>query len=136
APHNVRPGVAFPPVGPVGLSSPPAQGLCSAKTASLPLSGPFAWRSRPDTLPVSVRASGPSQARHLVETPKPRQGLWSPGPPFRECDTETEGSPTFPSYPGEDMPRSETPVVSCVLALPHAGLLPSGHWKPSAFLSV
>jgi len=34
------------------------------------------------------------------------------------------------------MPRSETPVVSCVLALPHPGLLPSGHWKPSAFLSV
>ena len=26
------------------------------------------------------------------------------------------GSPTFPSYPSEDMPRSQTPVVSCALA--------------------
>jgi hypothetical protein len=34
------------------------------------------------------------------------------------------------------MPRSQTPVVSCALALAHPGLLPSGHWKPSAFPSV
>ena len=26
------------------------------------------------------------------------------------------GSPTFPSYPSEDMPRSQTPVVACALA--------------------
>jgi hypothetical protein len=130
------PGVAFPPVGPVGLSSPPSQVLCSAKTAPPPLSGHFAWRSRPDTLPVSVRSWCPARARDLVETPRPRQGLWSPGSPFRECDKETDGSPTFPSYPCADMPRSETPVVSCVLALPHPGLLPSGHWTPSAYLSV
>ena len=29
---------------------------------------------------------------------------------------ETFGSPKFPSYPSEDMPRSQTPVVSCALA--------------------
>ena len=29
---------------------------------------------------------------------------------------ETSGSPTFPSSPSEDMPRSQTPVVSCALA--------------------
>src|SRR5881628_2021816 len=29
---------------------------------------------------------------------------------------ETIGSPTFPSYPSDDMPRSQTPVVSCALA--------------------
>ena len=29
---------------------------------------------------------------------------------------ETIGSPKFPSYPSEDMPRSQTPVVSCALA--------------------
>ena len=33
------PGVAFPPVGPVGLSSPPSQVLCSAKTARCPSQG-------------------------------------------------------------------------------------------------
>jgi hypothetical protein len=52
----VMPGVAFPPVGPVGLSSPPSQVLCSAKTASLPLSGHFACRARPiPCLFLSVR---------------------------------------------------------------------------------
>ncbi len=29
---------------------------------------------------------------------------------------ETSGSPTFPSYPSDDLPRSQTPVVSCALA--------------------
>jgi hypothetical protein len=132
----VRPGVAFPPGGPGGLRSPPSQGLCSAQTASLPLSGHVAWRARPDTLPVSVRSWCPSRAPHLVDTPKPRQGLGAPGPPCRECDQAPEGSPTFPSYPCAAMPRSETPVVSGVLALPHPGLRPAGHWTPSAFLSV
>ena len=56
--------------------------------------------------------------------------------PIRECDKETDGSPKFPSYPYGGMPRSQTPVVSCPLALAHAGLLPSGACKPSAFLSV
>ena len=28
----------------------------------------------------------------------------------------TIGSPTFPSDPSDDMPRSQTPVVSCALA--------------------
>ena len=48
------PGVAFPPVGPVGYGSPPSSVLCSAKTATVPLSGRFARRSLPDTLPASV----------------------------------------------------------------------------------
>jgi hypothetical protein len=50
------PGFAFPPVGPVGLASPPSPVLCSAKTALLPVSGRFARRSLPDTLPASVRS--------------------------------------------------------------------------------
>ena len=45
---------------------------------------------------------------------------------------ETGGSPKFPSSPSEDMPRSQTPVVSCTLAIARPGLLPSSHWKPSA----
>jgi hypothetical protein len=127
------PGVAFPPVGPLGLSSPPSLVLCSAKTAPLPLSGRFACRSLPDTLSASVRSWCPLRAYDLGEAPRPHQGFWSPGPPFRECDKETEGSPKFPSYPYGCMPRSQTPVVSCALAIAHPGLLPSGHWKPSAF---
>src|SRR5262249_5385814 len=92
----VMPGVAFPPVGSVGFSSPPSPGPCAAKTASLPCSGHFAGRSRPDTLFASVGSWCPRRARARDEAPKPRQGFWSPGPPCRECDKETGGSPTFP----------------------------------------
>ena len=49
---------------------------------------------------------------------------------------QTGGSPEFPVYPLESMPRSQTPVVSRTLALAHAGLLPSGHFIPSALGSV
>ncbi len=49
---------------------------------------------------------------------------------------ETGGSPEFPGYPFKHMPRSQTPVVSHSLALARTGLLPSGHWKPSAFEPV
>ena len=48
------PGVAFPPVGPVGLGSPPSQVLGSATTPSRPVSGCFARRSLPDTLRAAV----------------------------------------------------------------------------------
>ncbi|MCD6274044.1 MAG: hypothetical protein J7K30_14665, partial [Deltaproteobacteria bacterium] len=41
--------------------------------------------------------------------------------------------PKFPSYPFENMPWSKTPVVSCILAITHSGLLPSAHCKASAF---
>jgi hypothetical protein len=40
---------------------------------------------------------------------------------------ETGGSPEFPDYPFAHMPRSQTPVVSCPLALTRAGLLPNSH---------
>jgi hypothetical protein len=46
---------------------------------------------------------------------------------------ETGGSPEFPDYPSEHMPRSQTPVVSHPLALARTGLLPSGRCIPSAF---
>jgi hypothetical protein len=130
------PGVACPPGGPVGLRSPPAPVLGAAQTAILPLSGHGACRARPDPWLASVGAWGPPRARDLGAAPRPRQGLWSPGPPLRESGTETWDSPTFPRDPCADMPRAETPVVSRVLALSHPGLRPSGPWNPSAVLSV
>ncbi len=78
----------------------------------------------------------PVWARRLVEAPGRRQGLGSPGPLFRALRMETGGSPTFPRYPYEPMPRSQTPVVSSTLATTRPGLLPSGACKPSAFPSV
>lgn len=49
---------------------------------------------------------------------------------------ETGGSPEFPDYPCEHMPRSQTPVVSCPLALARTGLLPSNRCRLLAFAPV
>jgi hypothetical protein len=59
----------------------------------------------------------------LLVTRSPHAGILIKGP---------DGSPKFPSSPCADMPRSQTPVVSCALAITHPGLLPSSHWTPSA----
>ena len=45
---------------------------------------------------------------------------------------ETGGSPEFPGYPSERMPRSQTPVVSRLLAITRTRLLPSIGCIPSA----
>jgi hypothetical protein len=122
---------AFPPVGRLGLTSPPSSVLCAATTATSPSRGPslVACSPIPCLLPsfvVSPTGSEPGGSS------RSRQGLWSPGPPLRVYDKETGSSPKFPSSPSEDMPRSQTPVVSCALATTHPGLLPSSHWTPSA----
>ena len=98
------PGVAFPPVGPVGLSSPPSPVLCSAKTAFLPISGHFAWRSRSDTLLASVRSWYLPRARDLVEAPRPRQGLWSPGPQSGSVTRRQAALPRSRATPMEACP--------------------------------
>ena len=128
---NALPDVAFPPVGRLGLTSPRSAVVCDATTATSPSRGPslVARSPIPCLLPsfvVSQTGSWPGGS------PRSRQGLWSPGPPLRVSGKETYGSPTFPSSPCADMPRSQTPVVSCALAKAHPGLLPSSHWKPSA----
>jgi hypothetical protein len=56
-------------------------------------------------------------------------------PLFRHLNKETGGSPQFPSAPSDDMPRSQTPVVSWKLALACPGLLPSAAWNESAWPS-
>src|SRR5206468_11298995 len=71
----------------------------------------------------------------LVSGWKPREHARAFGHPVPHsglCVKETDGSPKFPSSPCEDMPRSQTPVVSCALAIAHPGLLPSSACKPSA----
>jgi hypothetical protein len=130
------PGVAFPPVGPVGLGSPPSLVLCAAKTATLPLSGRFARRSLPDTLPASVRSWCPLRAHDRVEAPDHARAFGRPVPSSGSVVKEIDGSPKFPSSPFGCMPRSQTPVVSRTLAKTRPGLLPSGACKPSAFPSV
>ena len=93
------PGVAFPPVGPVGLSSPPSQVLCSAKTATMSLSGRFAWRSLPDTLPafvafvVSPAGSWPGESRPVTPGPVVAR---SPAPGSMHGDRGLSHVPTLP----------------------------------------
>ena len=110
------PGGACPPVGPVGLGSPPSSVLCSAQTAPLPISGRFARRSLPDTAPASVRSWCPWWAHEQVEAPDHARACGRPVPSSGRVVTEREGSPTFPSSPSEALPRSQTPVGSCALA--------------------
>jgi hypothetical protein len=135
-PADALPDGAFPPVGRLGLTSPPSLVLCAATTVTSPSRRASLVARRSDTLRASVRSWCPRRARDPGGSPMSRQGFWSPGPPFRVCHKETGGSPKFPSSPSEDMPRSQTPVVSWALAIPHPGLLHSGACKPSAFLSV
>ncbi len=80
-PVEALPDVAFPPVGRLGLTSPPSSVLCAATTATLSLSGCFACRSQPRYLAGFLRSWSPFPARRPVEAPGPRQGFWSPGPP-------------------------------------------------------
>ena len=72
-----------------------------------------------------ARAEAPDHAR-AFDHPVPLSGY---------VVKETGGSPKFPSSPSGDMPRSQTPVVSCALAITHPGLLPSSACKLSAFPS-
>jgi hypothetical protein len=123
-------------VGRLGLTSPLSSVLCAATTATSPSPGAALGARLPDPWPASVGSWGPRRARAQDGSPRSRQGLWAPGPPVRVYNKETGGSPTFPSPPAADMPRSQTPVVSSIRAIMHPGLLPAGACTPSAFPSI
>jgi hypothetical protein len=106
----------LPSCGSRGARFPTRCGTMRRSDSPLAVSGGCAWRSLPNTVPAASRAWCPLWAHDLVEAPRSRQGFWSPGPPSREFCAETGGSPTFPRDPWADMPRSETPVVSCARA--------------------
>src|SRR5262249_23677727 len=120
----------------LGLTSPPSSVLCAATTATSPSRGLRSSLAFPIPCLLPCVCGLPYGLVSWWKRHGSRQGLWSPGPLLRVCHNETGGSPNFPTYPAGPMPRSQTPVGSCALAIPHPGLLPSGPWKPSAFLSV
>src|SRR5712691_7354661 len=105
-PADALPDGAFPPVGRLGLTSPPSRVLCAATTATLPLSGRFACRSLPDTLPASLVCGVPKGLVVRSKRPDRARALGHPVPHSGNGLKETGGSPTFPSSPSEDMPRS------------------------------
>jgi hypothetical protein len=141
------PGLAFPTVGPVGLSSPPSRPAPPAPCPRyyarlrLPSARPGSLRSRllPGTLPAPSHSCLPSPAHWRLVAFRQCQDDWSPGRPFLPAQKpgfwvkETDGPPKFPSCPCERMPCSSTPVVPRTLALSPAGLLPSVENRTSAF---
>ena len=133
------PDLAFPPVGRLGLTSPPSSvlpaGLSFCARLRLPPAplNALCFRSVIDTLFVpSVRVPFPARLRSGTFALTPGL-LGHPVRLFRESRKETFGSPKFPGYPFEHMPCSSTPVVSSILALAHPGLLPSTSMTASAF---
>ena len=115
-PENVMPGVAFPPVGSVGRGSPPSPVLGAAKTTPCP--------SRVASLDVrcpiprllhGVRGV-PLGLMAWVKPPGHARAFGRPVPQSGNDARRQAVLPTFPSDPSEDMPRSQTPVVSCALA--------------------
>ena len=89
----------LPSHGSLGLRFPTFYGTMRRYDCHLSLSGAFACRSFPDTLRASRRLWSPRRARGLVEAPRARQGLWSPGPPCRarcQGDRWLSHVPEFP----------------------------------------
>jgi hypothetical protein len=132
-PTRAIPDLAFPPVGRLGLTSPPSQVLCSATTATRPSRCPLLVARSPIPC-LSLTFVSFLQARCRSGTIASTPGLLGlPVRLFRLIYKETSGSPKFPGYPFVCMPRSSTPVVSSVLALSYSGLLPSTCMRASAF---
>jgi hypothetical protein len=85
-PADALPDGAFPPVGRLGVTSPPSLVLCAATTAALPISGSFTCRWFPDTLPAPVVCGlplglaiwwKPQVTPGPLVTRSPTPGLWS-----------------------------------------------------------
>ena len=100
-PADALPDGAFPPVGRLGLTSPPSSvlyaattALCPSRVASLvarfPIPCVLSW------FVVSLTGSGPRG-----KLPGSRQGFWSPGPPLRvsrQGDRWLSQVPEFPLW--------------------------------------
>jgi hypothetical protein len=127
----------LPSRGSLGPHFPTFTGTMLSYDCPVSLSGRFAARSLPNTL-SAPSVCVPHSGSLVVGSCLPAPGLLFSRYPCSSgtSDKETRGSPKFPSSPSEDMPRSQTPVVSSTLALTRPGLLPSGACKPSAFPSI
>jgi len=109
------PGLAFPPVGSLGLSSPRSLVLYETKTAhgsSRSLRSSLASGTLLLSLwfvPPLFKARSPWGNARRTPGPFGKPVALAPA----TCDREVVGSPKFPSYPCAYMPRSfQTPVVS------------------------
>jgi hypothetical protein len=131
------PGFTFPPVGPLGLGSPPSRLFPSfSRRYYDPLRLPLLHLgSLRISLDPRYLAFSHFRSRHFPgEGDHPSApGRFSIPVCLSRCPTQGDGGPLeFPGYPWVCMPRSSTPVVSCRLAIASPELLPSGTSRPSA----
>jgi hypothetical protein len=89
----------LPSRGALGSHFPPFRGTLRRYDCHLSLSESFACRSFPDPLRASRCLWSPRRARGLVEAPRARQGLWSPGPPLRASRQGARGLSHVPACP-------------------------------------
>lgn len=131
----VMPGVAFPPAGSLGLSSPPSSVLRSTTTTSRP--------SPPPSLSLGLQIPcleqfvcglprGLRSSLLLLVTAK-SFGLPVSLPLPVIVDKETVGPPKSLSYPFDDMHRSQIPVVPSTSAIAAEGYCLPNSSKSSAF---
>jgi len=127
----------LPSGGSLGLHFPTLNGSMLSYDCPLPVSGRFTCRSRPDTLSAPLVCVPPCGSR-TAGSGLPAPGLLVSRYPCSSgvCDKETAGSPKFPGFPCECMPRSSTPVESTVLAFARRGLLPSAALTASALATA
>ena len=129
---NTLPDVAFPPVGRLGLTCTCTGTIRRYDCHHVPLG--LLRLSLASRYLVCFRAFVVSLPGSWSSgSPQPRQGLWSPGSLLRAGHQGDRWLSQGPEFPCEDMPRSQTQVVSCALAKAHPGLLPSSACKPSAY---
>jgi hypothetical protein len=98
------PGVAFPPVGRLGLPSPPSAVLCSTKTAPCPSRAASLVTRVPDTLRASVGSWCPYRARARVEAPAHARAFGRPVPLSGSCTRRQVALPSSRVTPGDTCP--------------------------------
>ena len=132
------PDLAFPPVGRLGLTSPPSSVLCSATTATCPFRCPTlslahrylacSFRSCPRLLASSLTL------RNLCANAWP---TWSPGTPFPGCWQGNKWLSQVPRLPFlNSCPALRPRWCPAHSPLTYPGLLPSATMTTSAFPSI
>ena len=126
----------LPSRGSRGPHCPTCPGPLRRYDGPLSLSGASRGARPPDTVPASLVRGGPYGLVTWSKRPDHARAWGHPVPHSGSVVKEPGGAPTCPRSPCEDLPRSPTPVVSCALAIPHPGRLPSSACTPSAFPSL
>ena len=103
-PLQARPDVAFPPVGRLGLSSPPSTVLCDATTATCPSRGPSLVARSPIPCVLPSVCGLPGGLVCWSKRPDHARAFGHPVPQSGNSVKEPGGSPKFPRSPWKTCP--------------------------------